>query len=214
MPSTHRYGTRTALPKTSYSVTNAILRGLSPEDIYDIKNARDKISSVLKGKKSPHFNFVRIEIEKKLDAILRSKSPKIAGFPGERLSESETQSLRDEVLKMVKNKKPRAGIPVYRGKSSDGNPIEFFREHYKNYIRRGNEVIFSVDLISIDKKLLTAMRNNASADELPIGSTVARTDAILNGRFKDDDESWSAAAFAKAARRRRHVVPPAYEKSI
>lgn len=216
MPNTLiRHGARVVPSSgTTYSLNKNTLRGLSPQDIYEIKSAKEKLDFVFSKKKSYHYQQIKKRLDNDLNEILRGgRIPKIPGLMMEVLIVSQTQSLRNEVLKMIKKGKPLAGIPEYRGKTVDGDPIVFFREHYKRYIRRESEVIFSVDLMNIDKKLLTAMRNSASAEEMPIGSTVARTDAILKGRFKDDDESWSAAALAEAARRRRNAAISAHAKN-
>lgn len=201
MPSTLlRHGARTA--SHGFLIKHS-LRGLSPEDIYEIKTAKEKIALVLKNKKSRHYHAIRIELEEKLDAILRGKIPKLAGSTIDVLGQIGTQALRDDVLKMVELERPLAGIPQFRGKASDGDPIDFFKKHYAKYIKKGSEVIFTIDLLNIDKPLLTAMRNSVATAEMPLGNRAARTDAILEGRFKDSDDSRHAAEVALETRRRR-----------
>ena len=205
MPSNYtRPGARVVQPsEANYSLNKKTLRGLSPEDIYEIKTAKERIALVLKSKKSPHYHAIRIELEKKLDAVLRGRIPKLSGSTIDVLGQIGTQSLRDEVLKMVELERPLAGIPQFRGKASDGDPIDFFKKHYAKYIKKGSEVIFTIDLLNIDKPLLTAMRNSVATAEMPLGNRAARTDAIAEGRFKDSDDSRHAAEVALETRRRR-----------
>lgn len=200
MPITHRYDARTA--PHGFLIKHS-MRGLSPEDIYEIRTAKEKIALILKSKKSPHYHAIRIELERNLDAILRGRLPKLSGSTIDVLGQVGTQALRYEILKMVELERPLAGIPQFRGKASDGDPVNFFKKHYAKYIKKGSEVIFTIDLLKIDKPLLTAMRNSVATAEMPLGNRAARTDAIVEGRFKDSDDSRHAAEVALETRRRR-----------
>jgi len=188
---------------TTYSLNKHPLRGLSPQDIYELKIAKQKIDSVFSKKKSVKYQTVRNQLTASIDAILLEKMPRLVGAPGEKLSEVKTQELRDDVLLMVKKSCPLNGIKRFRGKLVDGDPIEFFKNQYSKFIRRGNEVIFSPDLLKIDPALLAAMRNAVKADKMPIGTRVERTNAIVEGRFSDSPESKYAAASALATRKKR-----------
>jgi gas vesicle protein len=114
---------------------------------------------------------------------------------------SQCQKLRDEVLKMVENKRPLEVIPKYAGKHIHGAALEFFKNKYVNYIKKDYEVIFSSDLKLIDEKLLVALRNECrDGTQMPLGTREQRTNAIRLGIFSDGKSSHQKASVAIAMR--------------
>lgn len=205
MPNTLiRHGARVA-PSLGviYSINKQPLRGLTPEDIYEIQAAKEKLDSILSKKKSHQFLKIKKKFEIDFNEILRVRTPKVLA-PKKSLAQDERlQALRDEVLRMVSRSSPTNGIPSYRGKSLDGDPVLFFKKNYARYIEKGEEVIFSIDLVDIDKALLTALRNSVPSEKMPLGNRAAKTDAIAAGRFSDGEASRHAAHVAKLARLKR-----------
>jgi hypothetical protein len=116
----------------------------------------------------------------------------------------DTQSLRDEIEKMVAVRSPKVlHIPPYPGGKS-AFAKQFFEEHYgQRYNQKGLEVIFAPDLFVIDPKLIRAMRFAYNgADNLPIGGKKDKTDAIAAGRFGSKMDRWKTgrALFARQFR--------------
>lgn len=123
-----------------------------------------------------------------------------------KLSKLESQARRDQVLEMVLKKKPIESVPAYAGKIAHGGSVEFFKKHYAPYIAPGCEVIFASDLKAIDEKLLIALRNECRDGlQVPIGNRSDRTDALIEGRFIDDELSSQKAHLAMAVRELRHA---------
>jgi hypothetical protein len=111
------------------------------------------------------------------------------------------QDLREEVLKMVKLKKPTEGIPLYRSKPKDGSAVEFFLKYYGKYNKEKSVVIFAPDMKRIDERLLIALRNECrDGIALPIGDRSDRIDALARGDFADDADSVEQASRAIAFR--------------
>lgn len=211
MLSTHRYGVRNAPSASNHLIIKNPLRGLSPEDIYELNIAKQKIDSVLSKKKSPRYVTIRRNIKAQINEMMLEKIPKKAVDSYRSLTHEQTQILRDEVLEMIKRGSPLYGIQRFLGKTQDGDPVKFFEKQYSRYIRRGHEVIFSPDLLKIDQALLSAMRNTVRSDEMPIGTRVERTNAIADRRFVDSLESQIAAAAALATRKKRARRAKAHE---
>lgn len=200
----NKHGARSiATSEALYPVNKNILRGLSPEDIYEIKSVKERLDFILSKKKSYPFVQIKKKIDKDLNEILRIRAPKRFGETLNISKEDRSQALRDEVLRMVSRARPTNGIPTYRGKQLDGDPVAFFKQHYARYIKQGQEVIFSIDLVDIDKALLTALRNSVPSEKMPLGNRAAKTDAIAAGRFSDGEASRHAAHVAKLARLKR-----------
>lgn len=124
------------------------------------------------------------------------------------LSQEEVQTLRNQVLQMVENKKPLDGIPLYQGKrSGHGDALSFFTTYYKLYITTGQEVIFAPELKAVDERLLLSLRNECrNGIPMPLGDRSKRTDAINSGRFVDDPQSQIKSIVACAMRRRRQQI--------
>jgi hypothetical protein len=224
MPNTSiRYGTHTASAGLNYFIYKNTLHGFSQKDIHELEEIKNRLGVLLKPRKSRHYTAIRIKIEQNINDILREKSPKSAVKPKiaskfekntneTALTRKRIQVLRDEVLRMASNGMPINRIPLFRGKILDGNPVDFFRRHYAKYIKNNQEVIFSIDLSSIDKPLLTALRNTVSTENMPLGNRTAKTDAILAGKFSDGENSQASAVVAKAKRDERHGLRKVMQK--
>lgn len=204
MPTTTiRHSARIAPSGSHYLINSHSRRCLTTEDIYEIQAAKEKLDAIFSKMKSHHFPGIKRKSEPDYNEILRIRAPKAPSPMMSLAKDDRLQALRDEVLRMVSRSSPINGTTSYRGKLLDGDPVLFFKKNYAKYIEKGNEVIFSVDLLEIDKPLLTALRNSVPSGEMPLGNRAAKTDAIAAGRFSDGEASRYAANVAKLARLKR-----------
>lgn len=136
-----------------------------------------------------------IETAKHISELLSLKNNSPLDTPSQepskvlKLSNEEVQMLRDEVREMAFKGKPKDGIPLYQGKKSVPDAVEFFKKYYAQYNEPDQEVIFAPDLMRIDAPLIRALRNECRSPStpMPLGRAEERTNARIEGRFSDGE---------------------------
>jgi hypothetical protein len=186
------------------------LRGFTETEIQDLKEAKEKISSVLNNRskylqKYTGYSAVLVNVQNALEKLMQDRRARLQvnNENAKKLEPEEIQKRRREVLLMVRNGYTLPGIKIFQGKDIDGDPVVFFQNNYARYIVKNLETIFTVDLLKIDHKLLTALRNNVRSESMPIGDRTAKTNAIYEGRFSEGVGSKMAAHVAQATRIQR-----------
>ena len=115
-----------------------------------------------------------------------SPSEPILDIVTERLNPEDLQTRRDEVRMMVAAGEPSNGISTYRGKRSDGPPIDFLIERYRRYLPDGEtHTLFMHDLRFIDPPLAQAVENESRGRGLPIGTKSTLIQNLANGLYDD-----------------------------
>lgn len=149
---------------------------IAPDSTENILQSRQCLEPEYTQEQIAEMRKLRSEIEEVISKIVD-----IDNYENSELTDDDRQRLKQQVLQHY-------GIPKYRGRKLDGNPIDFIKLAYGRFIEA--KVIFKSDVRKLDKELVGLINKDVhdKVDQDPLLPRSRYTELVASGILADGHE--------------------------